>query len=229
MFNPFKRKPKTQPWDVLFGDLPVSQWPSEASLAQTEPWKSFVEARRYLDTGQVRQAVRVWRRILALPGLESQHYLQAWHFLRQAGIQPPADMAKDMYGVVVELDFGKGLDIIAAYADGRARYYNFSGAAVIWEVSDSSLCPLIDDVFRAGKVVVDRIGPWEGVRPPAPPEGHARISVLTPSGVHFGQAPFNVLSRDPLGGPVIVAATALMRALVAKTKKTKPPQSPRTT
>ena len=224
MFNPFRRKPKTQLRDVLFGDLPVSQWPSESSPSQGEPWASFVEARGYLDSGQSPQVIRTWQRILAMPGLESQHYLQAWHFLCQAGVQPSADISKDVYGVVVEVDFGKGLDIIAAYADGRAHYYNFSGAAVVWEAPDNSLRPLIDDVLRAGKVVVDRIGPWEGARPPAPPKCHARISMLTPSGVHFGQAPFDVLSRDPLAGPAISASVALMQALIGKVNEMKASQ-----
>jgi hypothetical protein len=119
------------------------------------------------------------------------------------------------------MDFGRGLDIVAAYADGRARYFNFSGAAIVWESPDNSLRPLIDDVLRVGKVVADRIGPWEDARPPAPPRGHARINVLTPSGLHFGQAPFDVLSHDPLGGPVISAAVALMQALIGKVNETK--------
>jgi hypothetical protein len=34
--------------------------------------------------------------------------------------------------------------------------------------------------------------------------------------LHFGQAAFDVLARDPLAKPTITAATALMQALVAK-------------
>ena len=161
-----------------------------------------------------------------MPDLESWHYLQVWHFLRQAGIHPEADIAKDVYGVVVEVGFGRSLDIVAAYADGRARYYNHSGAAMVWESPDDSLRPLTDSVLRAGKVVADRIGPWEGARPPAPPRGHARISMLTPSGVHFGQAPFDVLSRDPLAGPVISASVALMQALIDKVNEAKSSEKP---
>jgi hypothetical protein len=229
MFSPFRRKPKTHSQDALFGDLPISQWPSETSPPPGEPWSSFAEARSRLEAGQSTQAIQILQRILAMPDLESRHYLQAWHFLRETGIRPEADVAKNVYGVIVEFDLGKGLDTIAAYADGRARYFNFSGAAVIWEAPDDSLRPLIEDVLRAGKVVADRIGPWEGNRPPVPPKGHARISMLTPSGLHFGQAPVEVLSRDPLGGPVISAATALMQALIGKVNEAKSSQNPRAT
>ena len=50
-----------------------------------------------------------------------------------------------------------------------------------------------------------------------PPAGQARMSFLTPSGLHFGQGALDALSRDPLGGRVIQLATDLMRALIAKT------------
>jgi hypothetical protein len=216
MFNPFKRKIETHVRDVLFGDLPLSQWPHEDVPSQGEPWTSFVEARRCLEAGQSAPAIQIFQRILAMPHLESSHYVQTWHFLRQAGVEPEDDTAKKVYGVVVEIDFGKGLDLLVAYPDGRARYYNYSGSAVTWEAPDASLRPLIDAVLRAGKVVADRIGRWRGDRPPAPAKGHARISVLTPSGLHFGQGPFDALSRDALGGPVISASVALMQALIGK-------------
>ncbi|MCB2406633.1 hypothetical protein [Hymenobacter lucidus] len=40
--------------------------------------------------------------------------------------------------------------------------------------------------------------------------------MLTPSGLHFGQAPFDALWQDALGGPVMAAALHLMQALTAK-------------
>jgi hypothetical protein len=75
MFNPFKRKPKAQIRDVLFGDLPISQWPSDSSPSHEEPWTSFAEARSYLNSGQSPQAIQTLHRILAMPDLESRHYL----------------------------------------------------------------------------------------------------------------------------------------------------------
>ncbi|UOQ72993.1 hypothetical protein [Hymenobacter cellulosilyticus] len=43
-----------------------------------------------------------------------------------------------------------------------------------------------------------------------------RLNLLTPSGLHFGQAPFDTLWQDALGGPVLVAAQQLMQALIVK-------------
>jgi hypothetical protein len=204
--------------DILFGDLPFSQWPNQASTSVAgEPWLSFISARDQLDTGNQESGKQTLRRILEMPDLESRHYLQAWHFLRELGESPADGDAKRLYGVVVEVALDEGLDIVAAYADHTARYLNYSGAAIVWERPDESLDQAIDSLLAAGRMVVAQIGPWEGSRPAAPPTGQVRISMLVPSGLHFGQAPFDTLSGDPLGGPVIVAAMQLMQSLTTRT------------
>jgi hypothetical protein len=110
-----------------------------------------------------------------------------------------------------------GVDIVACYADLTARYFNYSGAAVIWDNPDDSLKAEIGNLLDAGKNIIHSIGPWEKERPGVPPRGQARVSMLTPSGLHFGQAPLNTLSHDEMGGPIIKAATNLMQALIKRT------------
>jgi hypothetical protein len=220
VFNVFNSKqPDLEIRDVLFGDLPISRWPSQTASSDSEPWLSFAKARDHLSSGRTQEAIALFQKILGMPDLESRHYLQAWHFLRQSGVQPHVSVAKNVLGVVVEVALPEGLDILAAYADGTARYFNHSGSAVVWDAPDNSLLQQIESVLRAGEVVVDRIGPWEEQRPPAPPTGQARISMLTPSGLHFGQAQFGALAGDQLGGVVISTATELMRSLIAKTRQ----------
>ena len=188
--------------DILFGDLPFSQWPNgSATSVDGEPWLSFISARNQLDSANQESAKQTLRRILAMPDLESRHYLQAWHFLRELGESPTDGDAKRLYGVVVEVTLDEGLDIVAAYADHTARYLNYSGAAIVWERPNESLNQAIDSLLAAGRMVAAQIGPGEGPRPAAPPKGQVRISMLVPSGLHFGQGPFDALSGDPLGGP----------------------------
>ncbi|HEX8069112.1 MAG TPA: hypothetical protein VF546_04110 [Pyrinomonadaceae bacterium] len=201
--------------DTLFGDVPVDLWP-RGDDAQAEPWASFVAARNSVKANDEAAARRAYESILATPALEARHYLQAYHGLRALGIQPPADAAKRVYGVVVEVALPEGLDIVAAYEDGTARYYNFSGAAVIWERPDTSLDAAVGALLEAGADVARQTGPWEGERPPAPSAGAARISMLTPSGLHFGQAPMDALMRDPMGGPVLHRAQVLMEKLIER-------------
>jgi hypothetical protein len=208
--------------DMLFGDAPIAEWPSNSSTAShDEPWLSFIQANEQLKAGDQEAAQQTLVRILSMPDLESRHYLQAWTFLRAIGKHPDADEAKRIYGVVVEVAMPDGLDIVAAYADHTARYFNYSGAAVVWETPDDSLDEIIDSLLEAGRIVAEQIGPWEGERPPAPLQGQVRISLLVPSGLHFGEGPFEALARDHLGGPVVSAATQLMLALIAKTEQAK--------
>jgi hypothetical protein len=77
----------------------------------------------------------------------------------------------------------------------------------------------MDDLLSAPTELVNQIGPWEGARPAAPQGDHARLSFLTPSGLHFGEAPLTVLSNDPLGAAVLQRATRLMQALIAKQQR----------
>ena len=205
--------------DTLFGDMPLSAWPGATSTSTEEPWASFIKARDQLEGGDKALAKETLRHIMATPDLESRHYLQAWHFLRELGEQPSAAAAKQLYGVVVEVSMDEGLDIVAAYANHTARYFNYSGAAIIWEKPNTSLDSDVDALLEAGRVVAAQIGPWEGARPAPPPNGQVRINMLVPSGLHFGQAPFEILSRDPMGGPVIAAAMRLMQALIARTEQ----------
>jgi len=213
------KKPSAPPSpirDLLFGDALMSQWPSETAGEEFFPWSAFVEARTLLQRGDRAGAVERWRMVAEAKGLESRHYVQAWTFLRQQGVQPPPEIARRVLGTVMEVGMREGLDVLAAYEDHSARYLNHSGAIAIWEHPDDSLDPLIDDLLRASADVVARIGPWNAARRPPPERGQVRMSFLTPSGLHFGEGPFSELSKDAMGGPVIQRATALLVALTAE-------------
>ncbi|MEO8798725.1 MAG: hypothetical protein ABI551_12635 [Polyangiaceae bacterium] len=118
-----------------------------------------------------------------------------------------------VWGVVVEVGMSGGLDLLAAYANATARYYNFSGRAVIWERPDASLDAAIADVLRAAVKIVPYIGlSDEPLRPP-PTTSMARLSILTPEGFCFGEGPLDVLGRDQMASSLLGPATALMTKL----------------
>jgi hypothetical protein len=212
-----EREKKPEIRDTLFGDLALNQWQPK-SPDQAEPWTSFARAKQCLDRSDEQGAISTFRTILGMPDLESRHYLEAWTFLRDLGVAPTADKAKDVLGVVVEVGMDRGLDLVAAYPDHHARYYNFSGAGVVWEKPNSSLDKSIDELLNAASVAVKLIGPWSKERPPAPSAGQARINILTPSGLHFGQGAYSALSKDRIGGPVLGLAFQLMQQLIKLTK-----------
>jgi hypothetical protein len=208
--------------DTLFGD--TTPWPpatvTAASLA-AEPWRSFVRANELQEAGNREGAIEVLLRIAETPSLESRIQLQAWHLLRGLGVKPSAEIAKNVLGVVIEVGMPKGLDLLAAYADHHARYWNFSGAGIVWEHPNSSFDDLIDRVLAAGAAIAKRIGPWEEPRRPAPAKGVARLNMLTPSGLHFGEGPLEHLVKDPMASPLLTAGTQLMQALIKLANESK--------
>ena len=198
--------------DVLFGDLPLVRWTGDG---QDEPWSQFARVQTLLRAGDKIGAIAVLRDVAGADGLEARHTLQAWHFLRELGEKPDAPLAKEVLGVVVEVGLPEGLDVLAAYRDHSARYWNWSGKGVVWERPDARMDASIDALLQAGATVVAHIGPWEGARPAAVVAPMARLNFLTPSGLHFGQAAMNDLMRDPLAAPAFEAAAGLMQQLTA--------------
>src|SRR4051812_49232049 len=88
-----KKQPSPVPIrDTLFGDLPMDRWPEGA--ADSFPWSAFPAARTDVAEGRTAGAIGHWREVIDRGGLESRHYVQAWHFLRQHGQHPPAEVAK---------------------------------------------------------------------------------------------------------------------------------------
>ncbi len=205
--------------DTLFGDTPLPALLATVGPdgAAQLPWSAFAQAQAAIGGGRKTEAIASLESLLT--GTESRVQLLAWTALRKLGVQPlPAD-AKQVLGVVVEVPVNAGLDLVAAYPEHTARYYNYSGAGIVWETNDPRLNPQIDALLAAGRRVADAIGPWEGDRPAAPTDGRARISMLTPSGLHFGEAPMDVFVTDPMAGPVLQAAFHLMQALMAAQTK----------
>jgi len=199
--------------DLLFADLP----PSRAR----EVYARGGEAARFIVdlaiAAEAHDAPSALRAIAAAPlaERETRLLLQGWNLARAAGVDPGAG-AGDPLGVVVDLHTDEGLDTLAGFADGSARYLNYSGAGVVWEVPDEEVGRRVRDLLQAAREVVEVTGPLAGARPGPPGHGGAMISVLTPGGIHVGAGSVYALTKDSRGGPVIEAASALLALLVAR-------------
>ena len=115
---------------------------------------------------------------------EARLRLWAWHNLRQLGKFPSPDLARQALGVIIEVPFQERMDVLAAYADGTARYINHQGGMIVWDRTDETITPLVMNVIRealpVGAPQEDRLDD------PIPPE-EVRLSVLTPGGIHVWQ------------------------------------------
>jgi hypothetical protein len=201
-------------YDLLFGDVPMDRWPPDDR--RTGPvWDEFLDARRRWAQGDQFGATTLWKHVAAMKDIEARHIAQAWNCLRLAGVKPPPAEARRLLGVVLEVPVNPALDILACYEDGSAYYLNHAGRTVIWSRPDARLDPAIAAVMAAAREVVAKTGPWGKPRLDLPPMGHARVNMITPGGLHFGQAPSDALFKDPMGGPLLAAGAALMQEMMA--------------
>jgi hypothetical protein len=230
MFRLFKKKsspppnPKPAPDPALrarlFGDSPIEEWLPQR--VTEEPWARFARAARCMAANDEQGAKQMLLEITELPALESLQLLQAWHFLRPLGVEPPALIAKKVYGGIVEVHLVDGLDLVAAYQDGSARYIDHAGAIIASEPGAQTARAETKLFLAACQAIANAIGPWDGPRPDVPKKGFVRINLLTPSGLHYGEGPLDAMSGDGLGGPAIHGALSVMKALIAKTGQPAP-------
>ena len=123
---------------------------------------------------------------------------------------------KELLAVIVEVGLDHGLDTLAAFKDGTARYINQTGKMIIWESADSDSEKLVKELFTNSLPIIEQIGPWNAARRPQPAKGMARISFLVSDGLYFGEAPMSTLFNDPLAKSALLSAAALMQFLTDK-------------
>lgn len=142
---------------------------------------------------------------------ESRIKILAYHQLKQKQDE------QELLGVIVEVSQPEGLDVLAAYSDGTARYINYSEKMIVWDTKTEESEKLIKKLFKSSQNVVSQIGPWEADRLKFPKKGNARLTFLVSDKLYFGEAPINVLSSDPMGASVLNDGAMLMRYLINQT------------
>ena len=205
LISPYQNESLDKVYNLLFCDQPELFRPSNGQ-ANAYPWDVLFAASPNEKSLQ---------QLAEDTDAESRTRLLAYNLLMTMGVKPER---KELLGVVIEVGMEDGLDVLAAYDDGTARYINYTGSMVVWEAPTSASNALLDRLFAESEVVVGKIGPWNKQRLSQPGNGDIRLNFLVSDGLYFGQGPFDVLSNDPMGGPVIDAATKLMVFLTDQSK-----------
>lgn len=200
--------------DLLFADLPPAR-AREVYERGGEATAALVALAHAATTRDAPAASAALERVRD-GAHESRLRLQAWSLARTAGVVPSPEEAAEVLGVVVDMGLAEGLDTLAAFADGSARYLNHSGPAIVWEVADTAVGQRVHALLAAAATVLPVTAPLAGPRPAPPGVGGAMISVLTPAGLHVGAGSIHALSRDSVGGPVISTAAELLALLVQR-------------
>jgi len=199
--QPYKNEAINKIYDLLFCDKP-ELYQADGDLPDVYPWKELFSP----DTSD-----ESLKKIIDDDSVESRLKVIASNILVLQG--KPAD-GRRIFGIIVEVGLDEGLDVLAAYEDGTARYINYSEKLIVWDARTTESDEMIDGLFRAARPLVDMIGPWDGERRERPTAGNARLSFLVSNGLYFGEGPFSALHGDALGGPVIDGAVKLMTFLI---------------
>ena len=173
-----------------------------SAVANEYPWNAlFASATKSVEL----------ERIVSDPDLETRPKILAANLLQS--LNKTLDN-KRLFGVIVEVGMEEGLDVLAAYEDGAARYINYTGSMIIWENKTEESNDLVADLFLAARNVVEQIGPWEAARLPRPVAGNIRLTFLVADGLYFGEGSFEDLMADPAGRLVLDAGGELLVQLV---------------
>jgi hypothetical protein len=128
---------------------------------------------------------------------------------------------KEIIAVIVEVGLDGGLDVLASFNNGTARYINQTGKILVWETTeDEAANKITNELFTQSQNIVNQIGVWDKPRRPNPTKGNVRITFLVSDGLYFGEGPMEVLFGDPMAGPALTKATELMQYLTQKSLDT---------
>jgi hypothetical protein len=128
---------------------------------------------------------------------------------------------KELLAVIVEVGLEKGLDVLASFNNGTARYINHTGKILVWEtIDDEPANKITTELFANSQNIVSQIGVWDKPRRPNPTKGNVRITFLVSDGLYFGEGPMDVLFSDPMASPALTKATELMQYLTQKSLDT---------
>ncbi|MEI2695838.1 MAG: hypothetical protein V9E90_12275 [Saprospiraceae bacterium] len=200
-YPPYKNEAINKLYELLFCDNPQI-FNNSNDVNTTYPWNILLfDPLNTADLFNITQD----------PSLESRTKLLAYYLLRKHGEKI---QTKELLGVVIEVALEEGLDVLAAYHDGTARYINYSEKVILLEDSQEQSNELIQILFEKSNQVINQIGPWNQDRLPYPDTGQVRLSFLVSDGLYFGQGPINQLFQDPMGGPVLETASQLMSYLI---------------
>jgi len=177
-----------------------------------EPWASLILAESRIRSGQPAQrplltiAEDAWK--------ESRPRLWAWTALRKLGEKPSAVHAGEVLGVVVEVPVDGKLDVLAAYADGSARYLGTANQLIAKETG-GKVDPLVAAVIGESYPLLSTPPAARDLEAPPPPPDQVRFTALSPNGLHSVLVPWSDVEEGGKLNRLFDAAIALLQDLTA--------------
>jgi hypothetical protein len=126
---------------------------------------------------------------------------------------------KIYFGTIMEVPVEGGYDVLSYYSDLTARYYNFSGRAIIYEGGKTIVDNCIQKANSVAIQVCNVLEPWEKERLPRPKGGVIRISFLVSDGLYFGNSSIKTIGNDQMASAIFGNGANIMKALLNETDK----------
>jgi hypothetical protein len=196
---------------MLFANQSLMEQAKQAKLDRTDsPFQRISDASKLVYEGKTNEAITKLQSVLQMQPLETRVELWTWTGLRELGQKPAQKVATEVLGVIIEVPMQNGYDTLAGYADGSARYLNYSGRAIFWDKPDATIKNLcrgfIESSLPAG-------GSAKLRNNNDLPKLDTQITLLTRSGNYVVLAPPQ---------SVMNAAAKLMVELINRTKEKQP-------
>ncbi len=209
--------------NLLFADEPLEKLlagttPNDSG-SKEDPWLGFAQAVSHKKEGKAEEAKKDLRRVLSMRDPETRSLLSAWTALRALGERPRPEEADVVQGVVFELHNEAGIGTVAAYRDGRARFFGGKGAATFWEAphSDKEIDAIIDKFLKEAEPFVKKAPAVDKHNSVDVARDYIRVTVLTFGGMHitdvYGPS---IEDERHFAGPILLASVELLNALTSK-------------
>lgn len=205
-------------WDDYKQLLFVDHSLEEIAKLNNAPDDPFKQAHQFVKGGKPEAAKKVLKQILDDPTSEVRTKLWAWNALRELGEKPAASVANEVQGVVMEVPVEDWVDTLAAYSDGRARYVNGKGGAIIWELPENTrISALVGNFIKAAKSLVEKATVFSKHQPTK--SDLIRMTILTYGGIRVIEAKQSELTEHHILSATNNAGTQLFLALLEEDQK----------
>lgn len=206
--------PAGSPLEVARARMWEGNYTESALAAQgaQEPWASFIQSAARMRAGLNAKAQLLpiaedaWK--------ESRARLLAWTALRKLGEKPSPVHNDEVLGVIIEVPMDGKLDVLAAYADGSARYLGHGDELKILEPTepDPKVIRVIAEAFPLLKVPPKPRDPDAA----GPDSEHVRLSALTAQGTHMDQVEWSEVEPGGRYDPLFAAAIQLLQYITER-------------
>ena len=221
--------------NLLFADQSLeeilSMYEPPQSPPPNDPYTLFASSLTASRNNNAAEARDHLKQILALPEHETRVQLWAWKALRTVGEQPPPDVGDKVQGVVCELHNEAGVGTLAAYTDGRARWFDGQGAVIMYELpgGDAQISSLITKIVKAAEPLAKGAPLSDKHQTTEPEMEHFRVSILTYNGIRIVDVYGPTIEESNPIAAVLDTSGKLVDALARKSAETESKQkaSPR--